>query len=94
MGQTKLMTADEIHAYSTGIDRGRAEGRGRIAELEAALSNVMVGGNHLVGIIDDILPKGTPHDQALEHYGAGAQYDAWCCWNAIMQARDVLQKPK
>ena len=27
---------------------------------------------------------------ALEFYGPGHQYDAWCCWNAIMLARAAL----
>ena len=63
----------------------------RIEQLEGALREVMVGGNHLATIIGATHPQaGTHHAAALEFYGPGHQYDAWCCWNAIMAARAAL----
>ncbi len=62
-----------------------------IARLRAALDTVMIGGNHLVSIIGVTHPQAGPHhNAALEFYGPGHQYDAWCCWNAIMLARAAL----
>lgn len=60
--------------------------------LRAALINVMVGGNSLAQIIGaDHPPHGTPYGEALAHYGSGVKYEAWCCWNSIMQARAALE---
>jgi hypothetical protein len=65
----------------------------KIERLEAALREVMVGGNHLAIIIGATHPQaGTHHAGALEFYGPGQQYDAWCCWNAIMAARTALEE--
>lgn len=65
----------------------------RIAELEAALQNVLIGGNHVALLIGADHPpyQWEPHE-ALDHYGAGGEYEAWCCWRTIMKARDVLEK--
>jgi hypothetical protein len=62
------------------------------AQLKAALQSVMIGGNHLASIIgpDAHLPHTALYADALEHYGAGAKYDAWCCWKSIMDARDAV----
>lgn len=66
--------------------------RGRISELEDALRYVMIGGNHLGLIIGADHPSHeADHDSARKHYaGRHEMYEAWCCWRAIMQARDVL----
>ena len=51
----------------------------------------MIGGNHLATIIGATHPQAGTHPAgALEFYGPGHQYDAWCCWNAIMVARAAL----
>ena len=64
----------------------------RIAQLEAALQKVMIGGNHLATIIGATHPQAGTHPAgALKFYGPGHQYDAWCCWNAIMVARAALE---
>lgn len=64
----------------------------RIAELEAALHSVMIGGNHLPQIFGVNHPHaGLPHEAAMKCFGPGDKYEAWCCWNAIMLARDVLE---
>ena len=65
----------------------------RIAELEAALRSVMIGGNHVALLIGVPHPPHTAtHDEARSFYSMQEQYEAWCCWRTIMQARDVLEK--
>ena len=67
------------------------EAADRIAQLEAALRDVMVGGNHLAQVLGiGHLAAGSSYEAALEFYGPGPNYDVWCCWNAIMQARAAL----
>jgi hypothetical protein len=60
--------------------------------LMQALDLVMIGGNHLATHIDFDGPNwhATP-DEGLAHYGAGPAYDSWCCWRAIMKAREMVQ---
>ena len=71
------------------MDRLTAENE----RLRAALESVMIGGNHLATIIGATHPQaGVHHEAALQFYGPGHQYDAWCCWNAIMQARAALEE--
>ena len=61
--------------------------------LRAALESVMIGGNSLAQIIGaDHPPHGTPYSEAPAHYGGGVKYEAWCCWNTIMQARAALEE--
>lgn len=66
--------------------------RGRISDLERALRLVLVGGNHCALLIGAAHPPANAsHETARRHY-AGRQdaYEAWCCWQTIMMARDVL----
>lgn len=60
--------------------------------LKAAVEKMLIGGNHLATHID---PEGPDwhedHSLALDFYEAGPAYDAWCCWRAIMQAREMLK---
>lgn len=70
------------------IERLRAEN----AALREALDGVMIGGNHVALLIGaDHPPHTASHDDALTHYGAGRQYEAWCCWRSIMHARAALE---
>jgi len=66
-----------------------------IERLQKALESVLVGGNHLALLIGTNHPPYTAsHDEALRHYKLEPDhdtYEAWCCWRAIMQARDVLK---
>jgi hypothetical protein len=79
-------------AYKMGCDQTREVYQKRIEKLEAALLNVMVGGNHVALLIGVGHPPHTAtHDKALTHYGAGDAYDAWCCWKTIMEARKALE---
>ena len=74
------------------LARRGAAAADRIEQLEAALQKVMIGGNHLATIIGATHPQAGTHPAgALEFYGNGHQYDAWCCWNAIMAARAALE---
>lgn len=64
----------------------------RLELLEAAIRSIMIGGNHVALLIGTDHPDYTEtHDAALAHYGAGDQYEAWCCWRSIMCARDALE---
>ena len=75
------------------LARRGAAAADRIEQLEAALQKVMIGGNHLATIIGATHPQAGTHPAgALEFYGPGHQYDAWCCWNAIMVARAALEE--
>lgn len=59
--------------------------------MAEALAGVMLSGNHLALLIGADHPSysARPSD-ALEHYGAGDQYEIWCAWRAIMHARTAL----
>lgn len=65
--------------------------RAEVAVYRAVIEKIMIGGNHLATHID---PEGPDwhedHSLALDFYGAGPAYDAWCCWRAIMQAREMM----
>jgi hypothetical protein len=62
-------------------------------KLRAALETVMIGGNHLVGIIGATHPQtGSHYEATLQFYGPGHKYDTWCCWNVIMEARAALEE--
>ncbi len=77
--------------HATALER-LYEARVRISELEAALRLCMVGGNHLQLIFGvDHTHAGVPADVARKFFGPGDKYEAWCCWDAIMRARDVLE---
>jgi hypothetical protein len=85
----------DVHAYDQGYRDGRHDAAAEIERLRTALETVMIGGNHLVSIIGVPHPAGgMAHDHVLAHYGPGHQYDAWCCWNAIMEARAALSGDK
>jgi len=72
-----------------------------IQRLRELLDRVMVGGNHLANVLigklgggfaDRYPPSMDAHD-ALEAIGANDEYEVWCCWRAIMQARAALSPP-
>ena len=67
--------------------------REQIDSLMAALNLCMIGGNHLPQIFGVDHPHaGVPTEVALKHFGPGPRYEAWCCWNAIMRARDIMEE--
>jgi hypothetical protein len=58
--------------------------------LRAACERMMVGGNHIATYRTAEWPNyGAEPMAALEKLGAGREYDMWCCWAAIMSARDA-----
>jgi hypothetical protein len=88
---TNRMLKQHVEDRETTITRLTAENE----RLRAALGSVMVGGNHLATIIGATHPQtGSHYEAALQFYGPGNQYEAWCCWNAIMQARALTQEPR
>lgn len=68
--------------------------RNCVREQQAALEKVMVGGNHLALLIGNHPPAGTDLDTVQAHYlpHHPKMYEAWCCWNTIMEARATLSK--
>lgn len=77
--------------YCQVVSAENSELRARIAELEAALSSVLIGGNHLALLIGADHPLHTAsHDEARAHYGSGDIYEIWCCWRAMMNAGPAL----
>ncbi len=65
--------------------------------LLAAMERMMIGGNHVATYRTDRWPDyGATPDLAMMVLGPGREYDMWCCWNAIMCARDSLnqQQPR
>ena len=68
-----------------------ADSAGRVEIMQRAIRRMMLGGNHLATYIDPDGPTWREEvDAGLRHYGAGLAYDCWCCWRAIMQAREML----
>jgi hypothetical protein len=65
--------------------------------LVEALELCLTGGNHIAGLLVDKLgpgfaerwPPDTDHEIALHSLHATDNYDLWCCWAAIMRARDL-----
>jgi citrate lyase beta subunit len=81
--------ARTLHALRAALEAKDAE----IARLREALEMVMIGGNDLVTQLPvDHPPPDTPPLEALQYLGAGAGYDVWCCWSAIMRARAALRE--
>ncbi len=80
--------AQAIAAWNT---RAEPDWKAMAEHLAEALERVMVGGNHLGLLIGADHPPYTADCQdALAHYGAGDQYEVWCCWRSIMHARTAL----
>ncbi len=65
--------------------------RTEIVRQSAAIERMLIGGNHLATYHKSYWPpvRSDP-TLALETIGAGMEYDVWCCWNAIMCARNDL----
>lgn len=69
-------------------------------DMLAALNDIGVGGNHLASILigklgPDFASKYPPDldtDSALRMLCATTEYDVWCCWAAIMRARNIVIK--
>lgn len=71
-----------------------------------AFDHALIGGNHLASNLigelgagkEEFPVKGTPHEKVRqlfkERFGDRwiNYYDQWCCWNALMQARDIVEE--
>lgn len=63
----------------------------KIDALMSALNLCLIGGNHLPHIFGVDHPHaGLPCEVAMKFFGPGDKYEAWCCWDAIMRARDIV----
>ena len=74
----------------------RAYSECRVAGMELAIERMLTGGNHLALYSADWpawqldgLTRSQQCESALRVMGAGKDYDMWCCWSEIMQARDL-----
>lgn len=83
-----------------------AEKETKIVELMATVSRqreiidrMLTAGNHIAtyrtdrwpGYQLDGLDRREHCEHALRVLGATKDYDMWCCWSAMMQARDELE---
>lgn len=91
-------------AYSAGADALEEVGliRAHLSALQEqnralreVLERVMVGGNHLaIHLPENHPPYTAAPEQALSAIGAVVEYDIWCCWRSIMNARDLVAATK
>lgn len=74
------------------------EAADRLERYQTALKSMLIGGNHLANVLIGRLgpgfakefPPTREPDEALRLMGAGDDYEVWCCWRAIMLARNGL----
>lgn len=67
-----------------------------VSDLCVIVERMLVAGNHIATYRSDNWPdykldgltRGQQCEHALRILGAGRDYDMWCCWSAMMQARD------
>lgn len=86
---------DPMPGFTAGHIRDAAA---RMEQLEGALERALTGGNHLANVLirnigpdfADKYPPDMPPEEALRWLCATDTYDVWCCWSAIMQARNVI----
>jgi hypothetical protein len=71
---------------------------GSIERLREAYDLCGRGGNHLAGVLISRLGAGegfpaygSKHEDVLKKLGAGENYELWCCWDAGMRARDIVE---
>ena len=70
----------------------------KLQKVQEALERVLIGGNHLATVLiknvgadfADKCPPDMEHEDALRILCATDEYEIWCCWNAIMNAREAL----
>lgn len=69
-----------------------------IEKLKASIDWLLACGNHIATYHTDRWPDyaldGLTRNQQCEHalrkLGATQEYDMWCCWSGMMQARDII----
>ena len=97
--QRKLQTlaVAQTVAPSSVYANACGEGAREIGRLDEAFGMCLTGGNHIASVLISRLggdfsskyPKTMPYEEALQAIGAGDTYDVWCCWSAMMRARDL-----
>jgi len=73
----------------------------QIVQLATALEMALIGGNHLANVLigrlgagfSENYPKDMDHETALRRLCATDEYEIWCAWAALMNARDVAYPP-
>lgn len=80
------------------IDVETADGASeQIVKFATALEMAFIGGNHLANVLigrlgagfSEKYPKDMDHETALRRLCATDEYEIWCAWAALMNARDV-----
>jgi len=86
-----MTNPDFIRTFPNRTAEFIAEQAATIKALLEALDGVMIGGNHLAGLLpmDNVSYESDPAT-ALEQMGSGMDYEVWCCWRSIMRARDAV----
>lgn len=67
--------------------------KGRVMSIERQMiDRMLIGGNHLGNwaALNNWPHYSTPAHEALQRFGATMEYDAWCCWSAIMKVSKEL----
>lgn len=99
-GKARDKATLEQQIMDSGIAKNDAEwwAKNEIEALRKIIDRLLTAGNHIANYRSDRWPfyplDGLTRDQQCEHalrtLGAGREYDMWCCWSAMMQARDDL----
>jgi hypothetical protein len=90
---------DRRRFYTKDILREARQDRDEIKRLRATIDRLLTCGNHIAthrtGQWPDYPLDGLTREQqcelALRRLGATREYDVWCCWSGMMQARDELK---
>lgn len=73
-----------------------------LKKVEEVLECTLIGGNHLATVLiknigadfADKCPPDMEHEDALRILCATDEYEVWCCWAAIMNAKEALAELK
>lgn len=69
-----------------------------IVNQATQIENMLIGGNHLANVLigklgasfSEVWPFDMDHEDALRTLCATDEYEVWCCWSAMMRAREAL----
>jgi hypothetical protein len=86
------------HSSPEAVARNLHEEKKSNKRLQEAVDRLLTCGNHIATYRTEQWPDypldGLTREQQCEHalrrLGAGREYDMWCCWSGMMQARDAL----
>lgn len=81
------------HEYNASFFCEIDADRKTIQQQAAMIERILTGGNHLaLWLGENHPPYSATNGDALEHYGPGRNYDTWCYWKIIMDARQLDTK--